>query len=208
MKKIIFIALSLMAFNSFSYEKAEITSNEAFYQAAKAGDVKALKNFIKEDKELINIQNDQGYTALIYAAYYGQEAAVNFLLKSGADSCMKDKRGNTASMGAIFKGNFKIAKTLLSAKCGVNEVNIQGQTGLMYAALFGRADIAKKLLVAGENPDQEDYAGFSARTLASNQGNLEILEIFDKDLKATSRPKDHHDEMKRRVFSKELKHRP
>lgn len=178
MKIMMSLFLIFLSFNSFSYEKAKESSFTEFFNASKIGDYEKVKKLIEKNPAVINEQDDQGYTALIMAAYYGQEKVVDLLIKKGADVCLKDAKGNTATMGAIFKGNLKIAKRLMNTKCAIKQVNHAGQTPLMYAALFGRIEIAKYLLEKGEDPNQEDLMGFSAMSLALMQGHDELINIF------------------------------
>lgn len=70
---------------------------------------------------------------MILAAYHGQSDAVERLLAAGANACVQDKRGNTALMGAIFKGELKIARRLLATECNPDQRNQAGQTAAMYA---------------------------------------------------------------------------
>ena len=70
---------------------------------------------------------------LILAAYHGQGPYVERLLDAGADACVQDQRGNTALMGAIFKGELKIAQRLLATDCNPDQRNGAGQTAAMYA---------------------------------------------------------------------------
>ncbi|MCP5775205.1 ankyrin repeat domain-containing protein, partial [Klebsiella pneumoniae] len=86
-----------------------------------------------------------GYTGLILAAYHGQRAAVEQLLAAGADPCAQDKRGNTALMGAIFKGEVRIARRLIDATCNPDQRNGAGQTAAMYAAMFQRKELLDAL---------------------------------------------------------------
>lgn len=158
-------------------------ADSTLFDAAKSGDVSALKSQLATNKIEINSADEKGYTALIYAAYHGQEEAVNFLLKKGADPCVKDKRGNTATLGAIFKGHLKIAKLLLHTKCGVNDANEVGQTPLMFASLFGRTEIAKELIKSGADTKKKDSQGNTASSLAEGQGNDEMLNILNEKSK-------------------------
>ncbi|UYL10186.1 ankyrin repeat domain-containing protein [Bdellovibrio sp. SKB1291214] len=157
--------------------------NTPYFESAKSGDIQALGDYLSTHKSEINAVDEKGYTALIYAAYYGQEQAVTYLLKKGADPCVKDKRGNTATLGAIFKGHLGIAKTLLKSKCGVNDANEIGQTPLMFASLFGRNEIAKELLKSGADQSKKDINGNTATSLAEGQGNEEMLNILGRKSK-------------------------
>jgi len=81
-------------------------------------------------------------------------------------------------MGAIFKGQFRIARRLFSAKCAVNQTNHAGQTPFMYAALFDRKKIAYGLLRKGADPAAVDALGNTATSVAEGQANLEMANLL------------------------------
>jgi len=145
---------------------AEIRQHLADYlfDAARVGDDDILREFIAAHFNL-NVRTEQGYTAVILAAYHGHESSVQLLLDHGADSCAKDNHGNTALMGALFKGELSIARTLAAAPCDPDERNNAGQTAAMYAALFGRVEIIKQLKDRGADLDTRDAAGNSANSI-------------------------------------------
>lgn len=145
-----------------------------YFEAARQGSTDRLAIFIDAHYDL-NTRDDNGYTALILAAYHGQQAAVEQLLQAGADPCSQDKRGNTALMGAIFKGEVTIAHRLIHADCAVDESNHSGQTAAMYAALFQRKDILSALTAKGADLDAHDLLGNDARSLARGQFHTQSL---------------------------------
>lgn len=126
----------------------------------------------------LNVQDNKGYTPLIFAAYYGHTEMVNLLLENKANPCIKDARGNTALMGAIFKGNISVAYKLMNSDCVVNQKNNANQTALMYAALFDRQEIAKKLIEKGEAVSDTDINGNSAIEVAQKQFNDKMVEVL------------------------------
>lgn len=164
---------------------ASVEMQELFWKAAKSGDIRSLKSALANGVA-IDTQNAEGYTALIYATYYGHEEAVQYLLEAKdvrgrkVDPCLGDKKGNTALFGALFKGFDRLALKLMPL-CSIDQTNKQGQTPLMYASLFGRTEMAKALLKAGVDPVKKDYAGYDAIGLAEGQWN----QIMVKVLKAT-----------------------
>jgi ankyrin repeat protein len=151
---------------------AEIRAHLAdyFFDAARSGNQAMLREFVTSGYDL-NTRTEQGYTALILAAYHGYLPVVEQLLNAGADPCAQDKRGNTALMGAIFKGEFAVARRLIQAPCKADQRNNAGQTAAMYAALFGRAELLNQLARNGADLDAQDNAGNTARALASGTIN-------------------------------------
>ena len=75
------------------------------------------------------------------ATYHGHKQTVNQLLALGANACLEDKRGNTALMAAIFRGEFSIAKTLMKQDCDTEHANKAGQTAEAFAAQFGQQHV-------------------------------------------------------------------
>lgn len=64
------------------------------HDAAKVGDVEALKKFI-EKGDKVNQQDARGITPLGVAVGFNRLQAVEFLLQNGADVTLTDKKGNT-----------------------------------------------------------------------------------------------------------------
>lgn len=141
---------------------------ELYFDAARTGSTDRLGAFIEAHYDL-DTRDESGYTALILAAYHGQQAAVEQLLAAGANPCSQDKRGNTALMGAIFKGELSIAHRLMDADCATDERNHSGQTAAMYAALFQRKDILDALTAKGADLEARDALGNTPRALEQGQ---------------------------------------
>ena len=144
---------------------------ELLFEAAKLGRTDLIPVLIEQGAD-VNAFEGRGFTPLILAAYNGQIASVQALLKAGADPCKADRsQGNTAQMGVAFKGDDRIATMLLAQKCDVNARNHAGQTALMMAALFNRTEQIGMLLRAGADPTIVDASGRSAAGVAASQGN-------------------------------------
>lgn len=148
MKNIVYITFSLlllvvsnfaMALDSHKKDSEQLI--ELFFDAARVGNNEVLNEFIHAGFP-INEPNAQSYTALMVAAYYGHESSVDLLLKKGANACIEDKRGNTAFMGALIKGEVKIAKTLYKADCSYGDHrNKSGLSLTEFATLFGQQKV-------------------------------------------------------------------
>ncbi|MBI5346123.1 MAG: ankyrin repeat domain-containing protein [Chlamydiae bacterium] len=120
--------------------------------ATREGRTEVVKALLRASAQ-VNIQNDVGYTALMYATQ--KETAEALLEANPSDQVdIQNNYGYTALMIAANQGYTEIARALLRASAQVNIQNnqkgtTQGYTALLYAALFGRTEIAKALLDAG-----------------------------------------------------------
>ena len=63
-----------------------------------------------------NLQHDNGYTALAYAAMKGNGRMVELLLRNGADPTAITKEGDTAVELALRLGHAEVADTLKAAR--------------------------------------------------------------------------------------------
>lgn len=120
------------------------------FEAARTNNVSLLREYIAEGQ--LNARDGRHSTPLIIAAYYNHSKAVDFLLKAGAKTELKDNLGHTALMGVCFKGHIEIVKLLLKKGASVSTETDHGATALTYAATFGHNDIIDLLLDNGASP--------------------------------------------------------
>ena len=180
--RFVFLLVIMMSSNMLSARATDKSPDQLkiiamINKAAKTNNLELIKEYKKYGGNL-NVQDEKGYSPLIYAAYYGHDDLVTYLIHEGANPCLEDKRGNTALMGAIFKGNLKSAYVLMKSKCSINHKNKANQNALMYSALFDRKEIAKELMKKGLKPSQKDHQGESAISLAEKQMNQSMLELL------------------------------
>lgn len=109
-----------------------------FFAAARIGQTEVLQTFLEAGFP-VNIRNEQSYTALMTATYYGQATAVELLLAHGADACLRDKRDHSALMGAIVKAEWSIARTLYRVNCAQQSGQQEMKTVEEFAAMFGQS---------------------------------------------------------------------
>jgi ankyrin repeat protein len=130
-----------------------------WFQAAREGRWDILDALLQAGFP-IDAVTPQGYTALILAAYDDQA----------------DRNGNTALMGAIYKGEIDIARTLMGTQCDIDQTNNAGETALAFAALFGRFQLLPELVKKGANPNHIDARGNTAMQTVIAQGNRAAVE--------------------------------
>jgi ankyrin repeat protein len=151
------------------------TRQHEFDQALREGDIETIGNLVQQDESLLSEPNEAGYPALIMAAYYDNEKAVEKLIDLGAPLDARDRSGNTALMGACFKGFEKTVKTLIENGADVNAQNLNGATALSYACTFNQPEIADILIKNGGDPIIKDARG----NTAIDQGKMQGLKWVD-----------------------------
>lgn len=123
------------------YEKSQKDIEKIFFYGARTSDMEILREFIISGVD-VNYKGENGYTALMIAAYNGQKNAVDFFLDKKANLCIKDNRGNTALMGAIVAGEDEIAKKLITRD---NCDELTKKRTKEFAKRFRREEILKLL---------------------------------------------------------------
>jgi len=153
--------------------------DQEWFDAARVGRVDIL-GALYDAHYPLDAKTHAGYTALILAAYDEQPAALDYLLQAGADPCVGDRNGNTALMGALYKGELPIARRLLKTQCPIDQMNNAGETALSFAALFGRLEILPELVALGADPNHVDARGDTPLVIARKQGNDEAAAALRK----------------------------
>ncbi|ODQ53540.1 ankyrin, partial [Saitoella complicata NRRL Y-17804] len=96
----------------------------------------------------------QGHTALMWAAYQGDELSVSLLVRWGADVRLQDKSGLTALHWAVVKGNQRCMKLILDAGVDVNARQQDGKTAAKMAIEMRCQEYYEDALKeAGRRPD-------------------------------------------------------
>ena len=142
----LFIALLLCAGSMQAVAKPSWLS-----RAAISGDISAAGKLIAGG-EKVNDIDWWGWTPLLWAAYYGQEKMVDFLLEQGADPnalTTKDyghfKAGASSLILAAYYGQNEIVASLLARHADRGHKDAMGYTALDYAKKFNFGKCAELL---------------------------------------------------------------
>lgn len=79
-------------------------------------------------RKFLNLQDEGGWTPLVWACENKHETAIKYLLERGSDPLITDAEGNIALHWAALSGSRVTCEMLLNAGCGVNDVNNIGET--------------------------------------------------------------------------------
>lgn len=104
-------ALELIARGAEGDRAIKETGETALMSASRTG-VCDVASKIIEKKAKVDLQNADGYTALMYASEYGHEKCVESLLGAGASPALKNEAGKTAGHLASEKLSASVLKRL------------------------------------------------------------------------------------------------
>ena len=102
------------------------------WEAAKQGDVEAVKQFIAAGSD-VNAKDSAGGTALHGAVFRGSKEVAELLISNGADVNAKDKYGRTPLHEAAYWDHKEIVELLITKGADVNAKTKRGETPLDQA---------------------------------------------------------------------------
>ncbi|XP_054721747.1 ankyrin repeat, SAM and basic leucine zipper domain-containing protein 1-like [Uloborus diversus] len=111
-----------------------------------------------EDKAIINQQNKEGWTPLMYATSCANLKVVLFLLEEGAITSTKNTFGLTALMLASKCGSVDVVNLLIDFGATVNEKDQNGWTALFHAVELGHRSVVQLLMEKGANVNLCEYS--------------------------------------------------
>lgn len=124
----------------------------------------------------INTRDDNGNTALIWAAELNHLSTLAALLEAGADLTPQNKFGQNALLrGLRERADRKIALALLEAGCPCHGVDVHKRSAASYAAEQGLADVFDKLMDNAADLTLADKNGWTPLHHAVFSGHLPIL---------------------------------
>ena len=130
-----------------------------------------------------------GTTALHWAAYRDDLAAVESLIRSGADVSAANDLGVTPLWTACLNGNAAIVRKLLDAGANPNSALLKGETPLMAAARSGYPQIVEQLVSKAANINARGPRGQTALMWAVAQKHPDVVRVLidsGADIKARS----------------------
>lgn len=123
-----------------------------------------------------------GFTALGFAAYFGQLEAVRALLELGANPNLASANpmGVAPLHSALSARNEAIVDLLLSKGANPNLASKEGWTPLHYSAHAGDFALTEKLLANGARPGLEKNSeGRDAAQMAHEQGADDVARLIE-----------------------------
>ncbi|MFZ9001997.1 MAG: ankyrin repeat domain-containing protein [Bacteriovoracaceae bacterium] len=128
-------------------------------------------------KEKVNEKNKRGQTHLMIAASKGDMDQIDLLLKSGAETSLKDFHGYNALMYATQTGHLKAVKVLAENTSELDVKTGKGYTALSLAVLKNRPKCITALVSAGARMDIQIH-GEDILTVAISKNALESIKVL------------------------------
>ena len=101
--------------------------DKAFWNAAKKGDLKAIRSLLSEGVN-VDIYGDYGCTALFWAAKHNHKDIVQYLLENKAYIDAGAGMGGTPLQVAAYEGNSEVVELLISKGASVKAKSTDGKT--------------------------------------------------------------------------------
>jgi ankyrin repeat protein len=147
---------------------------------AMKGDMDAVRTLVKQPHSGdVNAPQPDGSTALLWAAYWNDEKAVEALLAAGSNVNASNREGFTALSQACTNGNARMVEALLKAGADANSFQAEGQSVLMTAARAGNAEVVKVLLDHGAEVNaKESWRGQTALMWATAENHPDVVQAL------------------------------
>lgn len=157
------------------------------FTLAGQGEISLLKEHLSQTgmnvQFELNKTDENGCTPLMYAANFGQDQTVKFLLQQGADVNLTDNTGKDALMLAAIEGHADVIAVLLSdSRVDVNRTEQFGNTATMFAASENHVSCVKLLLDFGGDAFHKNPKSFSAYDLCVGRGHSDVQQLFEAKL--------------------------
>ncbi len=126
-------------------------------EAAKRGDVEAVRTLIKQKVPVTTAQPD-GSTALHWAAHHDNMVMAELLIQAGAAVNAANDLGVTSLSLACTNGSIAMTQKLLQRGANPNSVQSTGESALMTAARTGAINVVQALLARGADVNHKESA--------------------------------------------------
>lgn len=151
---------------------------ENFRMAAHDGDLEGMKALMKQGVSCDAV-DQEGHTALMYAAFNGHSEIVLYLLDAGADINRVDFMGRTALLYASTGPFPETVGILLDRGADPNKVDTDEHfSPLMHAAAEGHLEVVMVLLEHGADRSLRDVDGDDAASFAAQGGHNRVVEFL------------------------------
>jgi serine/threonine-protein phosphatase 6 regulatory ankyrin repeat subunit A len=156
-----------------------ICNGESLIVCATLLGYKEIAQFLLENDADVNLQDEDGCTALHYASLVGHINIVELLLKYGANVNHQDNDGCTALICASKMNLSNIIELLIYNGADINIKDCKNRTAVQWSLIFrNNSDTTIILIKSGANIEDEDEDGETILIKAIKIRSLEIIDAI------------------------------
>lgn len=117
-------------------------STSSLWTWAATGQVAAVRDLLARPRpDVIDAQDEMGWTALMHAASAGHDMVARILLEKGANLALRNTIGETALHLAARRGRADVVRRLLTAGADIAARDTEGRTSLFKAIEGAQAEV-------------------------------------------------------------------
>ncbi len=150
---------------------------KSIFDIARNGTVAEVQQLMKQNPDIINQTNENGFSPLILACYRGNKDVADFLIDNVKDINYKSREG-TALAGLSIKYNKELVEHLLKKKADPNIADETGYTPLFWAVKSGNKEFVEQLLQYKADKTKKDAMGMTPFEYALQTNNKEIINLL------------------------------
>ena len=159
--------------------EAQTTDDSAIFDAARDGDVDAVRELLQANFQLARATDGDQRTPLHLAASHGHVEVGQHLLDAGADIEATEEDGETPLHFAAWRSQMEAGEFLVGNDASLEARNNWGRTPLLIVAReTGNAEFAAMLIDAGAEVNLRDRGGESPLDLAAWRGFAELVDLL------------------------------
>ncbi|KAF2363643.1 Ankyrin repeat-containing domain [Trinorchestia longiramus] len=149
------------------------------YTAASIGNCASISEALEVNADCLQMCNKGGWTALMYAAYYGHHEAVMLLLSRGASLHNKTPDGLTPLMLAASCGHVETVKGIIKSGGIIEARDNRSWTAIFHAVHSRHCAVLELLLKSGANPMAcEPDKGETALQAAIRTSDVDMVSLL------------------------------
>jgi ankyrin repeat protein len=156
----------------YAQEKAK-----SIFDIARSGTVAEVQELMKQNLDVINQINENGFSPLILACYRGNTSVAEFLITHVKNMNYASGEG-TALTASVFKGDKNLTQKLLANKADPNVASSSGVTPLIYAVQSQNKEMVELLLKNKANKTLSDKQGKTVFEYALFSKNQDIINLL------------------------------
>ena len=146
---------------------------------ARDGRADSLKELLAKTPDVdLEMQDNNGWTALTFAAASGQVSTIGILLDAGAKVDVRDNEEATPLVYAALEGHVDAVKLLLKHGASLDVCTSRGWTPLLAAIGRCKIPMVQYLLEQGVDENQANDDGETALILAAANGQDAIVSLL------------------------------